>query len=505
MREDSTTSKTSFEKRWLGVAVLSIILVIISIDNSVLDIALPAISNDLGASAKELQWLIDIYILTFTALLLTMGALSDRYGRFLLLQMGLVLFAAASLGAALATTISELITYRGLSGVGAAMMMPSTLSIITDMFEDKNERQKAIAVWGAMFGVGFTVGPLLGGWIVDHYGWPWVFYINIPIGIMSFILGFMWLRESKDTTTPKADFMGMFLSVIAMFSLIYAIIEAGMIGWSATQVHSYFGIAFIFTLGFIAYERKTPHAMLPLGLFKNRSFWVASVSVTMSVFAIMGTMFFFSQLLQTVQSYDAFTTGLMLLGLTAGMMPASTLAPKLVARLGITSIVTIGLLIASISMFYFAFTLTVDVRWWHMIVGFVLLGVGFGLAMVPATNSIMGAIPEEKLGVGSAMNDTTRELGGALSIALLGALVNNHYIQAIRNSSIDVSIKERVASSIQNAHLTAQETIITLADHIFVEGLVTALHIGAWITLASALLAWGYLPSRITQSKLEDL
>lgn len=495
----------SYEKRWYGVGVLSIVLTIISIDNSILDVVLPSISRDLGASAKDLQWLIDIYILVFTAMLLTMGAISDRYGRKLLLQIGVLVFGGASLGAALSQTMSELIFYRGLTGVGASLMMPSTLSIITDMFRDPKERQKAIAVWGMMFGIGFGVGPLLGGWLVDDFGWKAVFYINIPIVIVAFVLGVFWLRESKDLLTPKADFLGMFFSIIAMFTLVYAIIEAGIHGWNSPVVLEYFVVGTVFMTLFLVYETKAEHPMLPLRLFQNRSFWVACLTLTMAMFGMMGAMFFFSQFMQTVQGYSALLTGVLLIPLTVGVMLGSGMAPGLVKKYSMSGVVGFGILIAGLSLLLFAALMAPDLSKWYVGIGFFLLGFGFGVAMVPVTDSIMGAIPEAKLGVGSAMNDTTRELGGALSIAILGSLVNNHYIQSIQESSIVSNLKEGVASSIQSAHIIAEkfhdQNIIAQADAAFLEGLSFSMYVGSAIIIASAFMTYKLLPDEIIKSK----
>jgi len=494
----------SYEKRWYGVGVLSIILVIISIDNTVLDIALPSISNTLGASASDLQWLIDIYILVFTSLLLTSGAIGDRYGRVMMLQIGVVVFGIASLGAALSTNIDMLILYRGLTGVGAAMMMPSTLSIITEMFRDKDERAKAIAIWSMMFGVGFGFGPLLGGWLVDNYGWQSVFYINIPIVFIAFILGFLWLRESFDKSTPKADFIGMILSIIGMFSLVYAIIEAGMLGWSDIRVVQYFIVASISISIFIYYEIKIIHPMIPLILFTNPSFWVASLALTLAMFGIMGTMFFFSQLFQTLQGYSALDTGFLLVPLTVGLMITSGYAPKLVKIFTLKSVTSVGMLVSALSIAYFAYYLSIDVSKWIIMFGFFMLGAGFGVAMTPATDSIMGSIPENKLGIGSAMNDTTRELGGALSIAILGSLVNNRYIASITQSSISSDLKNEVSLSIQNAHIISQtyniQSIIDVADQAFINALSYSLNIGAIVILIASIITYMYLPNSIKQS-----
>jgi len=499
--------KNSYEKRWYGLGVLSIILTITSIDNTVLDIALPAISTDLGASAKDLQWLIDIYILIFTALLLTLGALGDRYGRRLMLQGGIVFFALASLGAALSSSMNELITYRGLTGFGAAMIMPSTLSLIADMFQDKDERQKAIAIWGMMFGIGFGLGPLLGGYLVDYFSWQAVFYINIPISLIAIVLSMMWLRESKENMLHKNDFLGMVISVVAMFATTYGIIEAGILGWSDHMVWSYLIIGGVFIALFIVYENRIKNPMLPLVLFKNRAFSVSALTLSLAMFGIMGTMFFFSQFFQTVQGYTALQTGLLLVPLTAGIMISSGMAPALVKMSSIKTVVSLGMVIASLSITIFAAILAEESSMYVIMFGFFLLGFGFGVAMVPATDAIMDSLPEDKLGVGSAVNDVTRELGGALSIAILGSLVNNAYIEAINRSQIADKLKEGVSSSIQSAHIIATEIsntqIISIADNAFINALSFSLYIGGGIIAIAAIIAYLYLPINIEKTKLE--
>jgi MFS transporter, DHA2 family, multidrug resistance protein len=496
--------ENSYAKRWYGLGVLSLVLAIISIDNSVLDVALPAISNSLGASAKDLQWLMDVYILVFTSLLLTFGAISDKFGRKFILQLGVIIFGLASFGAARSASMEELIFYRAITGLGAAMMMPSTLSIIADMFRDKQERQKAIAIWGMTFGIGFTIGPLLGGWLVDEFGWEAVFYINIPVVIISFVLGHNWLPESKDMLTPKADFVGMTLSSLALLLIVYGIIEAGLFGWMHISVLAYIASGVLFMTLFLLYENRVTHPMLPLQLFKNPSFSVASITLTLAMFGMMGAMFFFSQFFQTIQHYTALQTGLLLIPITVGIFLSSALAPASTQKFGMKLTVAVGIAIAAFALGLFAFILEPTTSTMLIMLGFFLVGFGFGLAMMPATDSIMGAIPEEKLGVGSAMNDTTRELGGALSIAILGSVVNNDYIQSIRESDLPQEFKESVASSIQSAHTVAQtsmqELIIPLADKAFISGLTHALYVGAIITALAALLCYKYLPDEIQKS-----
>lgn len=499
--------KESYPKRWYGIVVLSIVLVIVSLDSTVLDVAIPSISNSLGATAKDLQWLIDIYILVFASLLLTLGALGDRHGRKMMLQIGTTLFGIASLGAALSTSIDMLIAFRGLTGLGAGMMMPATLSIITDMFADKEERQKAFGIWGMMFGIGFGFGPLLGGWLVDNYGWESVFFINIPIVLISLTLGAMWLPESSDTTTPKTDMIGMSLSVVGLFLLTYGIIEAGMLGWSQPEVLTYLVTSIVILTLFIFWEQRIPHPMLPLELFYNPSFSISSIALTLAMFGMMGTMFFFSQFFQTVQHFSATSAGLLLIPLTIGIMVASSIAPKLLQQYGLRRNVSVGITLAGIALLYFAYLIELDTPWYIIAIGFFLQGFGFGMAMMPATDAIMASIPEAKLGVGSAMNDTTRELGGALSIAILGALVNNKYIEAIHSSTIEASLTFDISRSIQSAHIIATNlndpTIISIADIAFIDALSYSMYIGAVITFVAAIITYKYLPDEVKQTQLK--
>ena len=348
----ATESKVN-SNRWIGMIFISISLIVISLDNTVLNVALPSISRDLGASASELQWIIDAYILVFAALLLTMGSLGDRNGRKRLLQIGLIIFGIGSLGATLASTTEMLIVTRAFTGIGAAAIMPATLSIITNMFTDPKERTKAIAVWAATFGLGVGIGPVIGGWLVESYSWNAVFFVNLPIVVIALAGGYFFLPESFDKDAPKVDVPGVLLSIVGLFALVFGIIEAGMSSWTDGTVLIAFGIAGIFLGAFAIWESRAPNAMLPMHFFKNMSFTGANTAIALVFFGMFGSMFFFSQYYQSVQGFTALEAGLRVLPISLFLIVAAGMSTRLSARFGIKFTVGFGILLAAIGLLYF--------------------------------------------------------------------------------------------------------------------------------------------------------
>ncbi|MCD4684642.1 MAG: MFS transporter, partial [Anaerolineae bacterium] len=310
-------------QRWLGLAFICVSLLVISLDNTILNVALPSISRDLDASQSELQWIVDAYILVFAALLLTMGSVGDRYGRKRALQIGVALFGVFSLMAALSTSTEMLIVSRALLGIGGAIIMPATLSLITAMFRDAKERAQAIAIWAAVFGLGIGIGPLLGGYLIEAFDWGAVFFVNVPVAIVALIGGQMFLVESRDENAPSPDIPGVVLSFTGLFALVYAIIEAGVDGWGATNVLVAFAVAAVLLVVFFWWEARAKNAMLPLYLFRNPSFTGANIAMTLMMFGMFGAMFFLSQYLQSVQGYTAIETGWCLLPMSLEIMVAA--------------------------------------------------------------------------------------------------------------------------------------------------------------------------------------
>ena len=494
---------------------ISLSLIVISLDNTVLNVALPSISRDLGASASELQWIITSYILVFAALLLTMGSIGDRNGRKKLLQIGLIIFGIGSLGSALSSTTEMLIITRAFTGIGGAAIMPATLSIITNMFTDPAERTKAIAVWAATFGLGIGIGPVVGGWLVETFSWNAAFFVNLPVVIIALTGGYFFLAESFDKEAPKADVPGVVFSIVGLFALVYGIIEAGFSGWTSSNVLIAFAIAAVFLGLFAWWESRASNAMLPLHFFKNMSFTGANTAIALVMFGMLGSMFFFSQYYQSVQGFTPFQAGLLVLPISIILVVAAGVSTRLSARFGIKLTVGFGILLTAIALFYFSRVLAVDTPYYLILIGYVLMGSGMGTAMTPATDSIMGSVPAVKAGIGSAMNDTTRQLGGALGVAVLGTVMNTIYLNDVAVlaenpllSQMPEQAMEFVSSSIQGAHLVAEqipvpqlsELVIDTADAAFVAGLTQAMLFGSFIIGAAALLTFAILPTRIQRA-----
>ena len=279
------------KRRWIALGFLALALLVISLDNTVLNLALPSISRDLGATLNGLQWIVDAYTLVFAALLLTVGSIGDRFGRKKVLQGGLIVFGAFSLGAALSRSTGTLIAMRALMGIGGAAIMPSTLSIITATFRDPKERAQAIAVWAATFGLGTGIGPLVGGWLLTHFAWSSVFYINLPVVVVGLVGGYFFIFDSKAEHPRRIDIPGCILSLTGLFALVYGIIQAGISSWTAHNVLWAFGIALVLLAIFVFWELHSKHAMLPLKFFKNMSFTGANIALTLVAFAMFGCFF----------------------------------------------------------------------------------------------------------------------------------------------------------------------------------------------------------------------
>lgn len=503
---------SSYRNRWVGLLFICISLLVIAIDNTILNTALPAISRDLGASSSELQWIVDAYILVFAALLLTMGSLGDRIGRKRILQIGLIIFGAGSLWAALAQTTDMLIAARGFLGIGAAIIMPATLSIITAIFPEE-ERSQAIALWAAVFGLGVGLGPVIGGWLLESYDWNAVFFVNLPVIATALIGGAMVLPESRDEDAPRPDIPGVLLSIPGLFALVYGIIEAGVHGWTEANVLAAFGVAAVLLVVFAWWESRASNAMLPLYFFRNMSFTGANTALALIMFSLFGSVFFMSQYLQTVLGYTALEAGIRIVPLAVTMAFASAMSAKITKRLGTKRTVSLGILILAAGLFYESH-FEVDTTYSEVLVGLITIAAGMGLAVSPATDSIMGSVPANKAGVGSAMNDTTRELGGALGVAVLGTIMNARYLEDV--GSIKEAIPmlpdeavNAIESSIQAAHIVAsnpqvpdfaREAIISTADQAFVAGMNEAMFIGSIIMLAAAVVAYVLLPNQVQPS-----
>jgi EmrB/QacA subfamily drug resistance transporter len=498
--------REGYQRRWWILGVLCLSVMIIGLDNFVLNVALPTLVRELHASETQLQWMVDAYILLFAALLLTTGSLGDRFGRRSCLAVGLVVFGGGSVLSAFAQSPSMLILTRGLMGIGAAAIMPSTLSIMTNVFPDE-ERGRAIGIWAGVSAMGLALGPILGGWLLDRFWWGSVFLINVPVVILALIAGQLILPNSRDPEAPRLDPVGAGLSVVGLVSLVFGIIEVPTRGWGSAEILVAFALAAVGLAAFLAWELRCDHPMLKLSFFRNRSFSAANATVTLTFFALSSALFFVTQYFQFILGYSPLQTGYRLVPMVLVMLVMAPIAPRLSERFGNKLPIVGGMTLAAVAMFFFS-RITPESGYPHALLFLVLIAVGLFLAMVPATNSIMGSLPLGKAGVGSAMNDTTRQVGGALGVAILGSILTSTYRSTIGSAlggltpSAVAAAKSSVGAAIavgNGVGGSAGASIVTVAKDSFIHGMSQGLEVGTFFVLASAIVALLWLPNRIIQ------
>ncbi len=500
-----TTARTT--SRWTVVAVLCLSLLAVVIDTTIVNTALPTLARELDASSSDLQWIVDGYTLAFAGLLLVAGAAGDRYGRHRALSAGLVVFGAASGLAALSSSAGQLIAARALMGAGAALVMPATLSILSDVFrDDPVGRAKAIGIWSGVSGLGVAIGPSAGGLLLDHFAWGSIFLVNLPVVVLALGLGRRFVPASRAEHPAGMDPVGAVLSIAGLVAITYAVIEGPVNGWTsaATLIP---GIAGVALLGaFAAWERRQPQPMLDVRLFANLRFTAASLSVTTVFFALFGALFLLTQILQLVLGWSTVKAGFgaMPFALTVGV--TSPLAAQVAKRIGTKIPVVAGLLLMAAGLAQMG-TATTASGYGHFVVATVLMAAGMGFAMAPATESIMGALPPEQAGVGSAVNDTTREIGGVMGVAILGSIANAGYVSNLGDAAAHLpqpaadTASSSLAGALAVAHsapaavghpltLAAQDAFVRAADR----GVLFA----AIVAVAGALFAWRALPARAT-------
>ncbi|MFE3189317.1 MFS transporter [Nocardia sp. NPDC059240] len=465
-------------KRWLILVVLCLASLVLVIDNMVLTVALPEIAVDLHAGPQALQWVIDCYILVFAGLLLTSGSLSDRFGRRLVMVLGLVLFGAASLLAAYATTAGMLIAGRVIMGIGGALIMPSTLSILITVF-DEEERPKAIASWTGVSVLGMVGGPVLGGVLLNHFWWGSVFLLNVPIAAIAIAAAFGLMPESKGSPRPT-DLPGMVLSVVGMVALVWSIIEFPTKGLAGTWISIL--IAVIVLAAFVIRELTAAHPMVPLHLFRNRIFTGSSFSLVLVTFANAGLTLLLTQYLQFVLGYSPIKTALAFTPLAIAALLFNGLGAGLVAKLGARPVTLIGMVVLAAGSGALA-ALTVDSGFWAAALAMAVLGAGAGLAMPAAIGALMGAIPPEQAGVGSALNDTIQQTGGALGVAVLGAVLAGTYTRGMPSE-----VPGFARDSIAGAFASGNSALLTVAREAYTHAMsVTFLAGGAAILTATVI------------------
>lgn len=491
------------ERRWWTLGVLCLSLVIVVIDNTVLNVALPTISRELDAGATALQWMVDAYALVFAGLLLTGGALGDRFGRKGFLSLGLVVFGLASLAATQASAPWHIVAARGVMGVGAALVMPATLSIITAVFPP-HEQPRAIGMWAGLAGAGAALGPILGGYLVDHFSWSAVFYINVPVVAVALVGGALLVPTSRDPQRRPLDPIGALVSIGGLAMLVYAVIEAPNQGWLSSSTLLELAGAAMLLGAFALWERRAEHPLLPLGLFRDPRFSAASWAIMVQFMTMIGMFFVLTQYLQFVRGYSPMAAALRFSPGPTTMIAAAASSARLVERFGARRIVTLGMLVTIVGM---AGLSVVDASASYAVLALVLgtLGVGSGLVMPPATASIMSALPAGKAGVGSAVNDTTREVGAALGIGIMGSVLASRYASAMREGlpPVPAPVRDLAGEGIGPALVAARRLGSPIAAQLadaardaFVSGMRVSLWVAVALLAVGALVVHRFFPAR---------
>ncbi|HEX6659498.1 MAG TPA: MFS transporter, partial [Ilumatobacter sp.] len=423
-------TRASDPRRWHILGVLVLALLVTSIDHTVINVAMPSLVTDLGASAAQLQWIVASYTIVFAGLLLTAGSIGDRFGRRHALIAGLAAFLAGSVIAATAGSTEALIAGRCVMGAGGALIMPTTLSILVNVFGDPRERAKAIAVWTAATAAGIAVGPIVGGALMRSFSWSSVFWVNVPLLVIAIAGALHLVPDSRDPHATRLDPIGAVLSIAAISSLVYAIVQAPESGWTAESSIVNFSIGAVLAVVFVVWELRRDDPMLDVSLFRRRGFSAGSITLTLLFFAMAGTVFLQAQYMQVVLGYSPLVAGVAIVPAAVAMLLGTGAGAHLAAMHGARVAVTAGTLLATAGI--------------AVLIGFAdggsylpsgvalfLFGLGAGVAMPAATEVIMASLPPSRAGVGSAVNDTVREFGGALGVAVIGSVAATSYASSM--------------------------------------------------------------------------
>jgi EmrB/QacA subfamily drug resistance transporter len=481
----------------------------INLDTTIVNVALPTLVRQLHASNSQLQWVVDAFNLLFAGSVLAFGSLSDRFGRKGMLLAGLSVFGLASLAGGLTDAPGQLIAARAVMGVGAAMVFPATLSLLTNVFTERRERALAIGLWGAITGAAIALGPIVGGWLLEAFDWRSVFFAMGPVAAIAGVLVAGYVPTSRDPHAPRTDRAGFALSTAMVGLLVYTIIEAPNHGWGSARTLGALALTAVLAAAFVAWERRTEQPMLDLSLFRNPRFTAASASVAISFFALSGFIFLVTQYFQFFKGYGPLSTGVRLLPVASLVAISSILGARLAMRVGTKLVVASGLF--SMAAFYLWVAGTSAATGYGTIAAqMVVLGTGMGLTSAPATEAIMGVVPKAKAGVGSAVNDATRLLGGTLGVAVIGSVYASLYASRItsglpaglpgdvaRTAHGSVGAALTAAGNVAHAgHPALAAAIHDAAASAFFDGFQTANYLAAGVAAAGALMALALLPAQ---------
>jgi EmrB/QacA subfamily drug resistance transporter len=478
------------------------------IDNTVVNVALPTISEKLGAGVSGLQWIVDGYTLAFASLLLTGGILGDRYGRKKMFVAGLSIFTLASLACGLSQSTGQLVAFRAIQGIGASLLIPGTLSIITVTFPP-HERAHAIGLWAGISGLALALGPTLGGFMVEHLGWQSVFFLNVPIGLVAFVIAVRTVRESVSEIERRLDVPGLLLGTGALFAATYGLIEANQLGWGDPRIVSAFVVSGLLLLAFLAAELRNPHAMMPLSFFRIPAFSAGNTVAFAVSLGMFATFFFLSLYMQLIHGYSPFEAGVRFLPMTLAIVATAPAAGRYAQRRGSRAPMTYGLLLAGSGLLLMGLTLHTESSYLYLLPIFVVMGHGMGATMAPMTAAVMNAVGPERAGMGSAMTNTSREVGGVLGIALLGTILTSRLKGSLMPALVGLGLSPAHQQAIAQAagHGTLDPSLLAglspaqvggvqaAFGNAFMDGFHVALTVGGIILIAAAVVANRWIPS----------
>jgi EmrB/QacA subfamily drug resistance transporter len=484
----------------------------INLETTMVNVALPDLAAQLHATTSQLQWVVDAYNLVFAALLLTAGSLSDRLGRKGMLLTGLAIFGSASIVGAFMTSPGALIAARAVMGLGAAMTFPATLSLLSNVFTERKERAQAIGLWGASAGVAVAVGPIAGGWLLGHFSWSSIFFAMGPVAAIGILLVALNVPTSRNREAGRTDVGGLLLSTAFMGLLIYTIIEAPAAGWGSARSVAGFVASALSFVAFILFERRAEHPMLDVRIFRAMRFSAASGSVTIAFFTLFGFIFLMVQYFQIVRSFSPLSTGVHLLPVAIAVAVGSIAGTQLAVRTGTKAVVTAGLIAMTAFYLWVAASLSSTLDYNVIALQMVLYGLGMGLTSAPATESIMGAISTRQAGIGSAVNDATRLLGGTLGVAVLGSVYASLYRSRLADRlpaglphSLAATARHSVGAAFTAAgnerargQLARAAAIHDAASNAFIHGLQGGCLVAGGVAAGGVLLAARFLPSQPT-------
>ena len=490
-------------RRWWILAVLIVSLFTVNLDNTVLNVALPTLARDLHAGTSQLQWMVDAYVLLFAGMLLAAGALGDRFGRRRIMVVGLVVFGLGSLASAFAPSAEALIGLRAAMGIGGALIVPSTLSVTSNVFT-MEERPKAIGIWTAVSGIGIVAGPVLAGWLLERYPWGSIFLINVPVVLVSLIGVVALVPEGRSPDAPRLDIPGTLFSMGGLIALVYGIIEAPANGWTSGSELALFAVAGLLLAAFVVRELTTFDPLIEVRMLIEPAFGASVLAVLLTSFGLFGSMFFLSQYLQGVLGFGTMETGFSILPLAIAMAIFSPAGMPLSRRVGTRATVAAGML--AVAMGLLALRQAGTSNGYPMVaLTLFLVGGGMGAAMGPLTVMMIRALPRSKQGVASAINSTARELGGAMGVAILGSLSAPVYAAGVRPAAqlMPPQAATAVSDSLAGAGVVSSmlprvqgDALLTLARSAFVDGMNAAVLAGAIVAVGGALVALAFLPGR---------